>query len=98
MRWVLQMGSKWGPKIRWVAPVEAGGDHDIDFAFLLADDHRLYLKQGYELLDRHCTFLGIDEHQSLGQLERDLSDCLMVKPLGERPWPTGEIDFLGYLF
>lgn len=77
---------------------ELGRKCGVDSVVLLADDHRLYHEHGYKLLNRHCIFLGIDEHQSLGQCERDLDNCLMVKPLANAPWPAGEVDFLGYLF
>jgi hypothetical protein len=30
--------------------------------------------------------------------EKSLSDCVMVKQLGERTWQNGIVDLLGYLF
>lgn len=79
--------------------VEAlGREHGVDAVVLLADDHRLYQSRGYELIARPCIWFGIDEHRSLGQIERELDDCLMVKPLARDTWPDGEVDFLGYLF
>lgn len=72
--------------------------HHIDTLVLLADDHRLYLGHGFEAVKRPCTWLGIDEHRSLGMRSQNLGDCLLVKLLDDQPWPQGEIDFLGFLF
>jgi len=42
--------------------------------------------------------MKIDEHQTLGMGEESLSDCMMVKQLGEQTWQNGIVDLLGYLF
>ena len=38
----------------------------IRHVLLFADDHRLYQRHGYRLLDAEVTYLALDEHQTLG--------------------------------
>ena len=72
---------------------------NVDFLVLMADRHDLYLRQGYErLLAAPTKWLAIEDRSSIAVIERDMSDCFMVKPLADRKWPPGQIDMLGYLF
>jgi GNAT superfamily N-acetyltransferase len=70
-----------------------------DFSILFADDHRIYLANGYQRIEpAHTRWFAIDELRSHSVIERDLGDCFMAKSLNARPWPRGNIDLLGYLF
>ncbi len=70
-----------------------------EFLVLMADRHDLYLKQGYCRVQPALTkWLAIENRQSVELMDKDLSDCFMVKPLAGRKWPAGMIDMLGYLF
>ena len=71
---------------------------EVDHIVLFADDNRLYKKLGYKNISNVCKYLGIDEHKTVGVLENDLSDCMMVKDIGSNPWERGNIDMLGYIF
>jgi hypothetical protein len=42
--------------------------------------------------------MKVDEHQIIGIGEESMSDCMMVKQLGEQIWQDGIVDLLGYLF
>jgi GNAT superfamily N-acetyltransferase len=77
---------------------EVGRMSRIDFLVLFADDSRLYAENGYQRVSNLCRWMKIDEHQTLGVGEESLSDCMMVKQLGEQIWQNGIIDLLGYLF
>lgn len=77
---------------------ELGKMSGIGFLVLFADDDRLYAKNGYRRVTNICHWMKIDEHQTLGIGEESLSDCMMVKQLGERVWQDGIVDLLGYLF
>ena len=70
----------------------------IDFLVLFADDARLYFQNGYERVDNCCRWMKVDEHQTLGIGEASMSDCMMIKPVGEQRWLSGTVDLLGYLF
>lgn len=70
----------------------------IDFLVLFADDARLYVQNGYQRVDNCCRWMKVDEHQTLGIGEAPMSDCMMVKPIGEQRWLSGTVDLLGYLF
>lgn len=73
--------------------------HKRDFLVLMADDDRLYCRHGYyRVTPARTCWLAIEDRTSYGLIERDLSDCFMVKPLSNRHWPSGRIDLLGYLF
>jgi len=83
------------------ALLQAAEKHGVnrEFSILMADDARLYLKSGYRRLTPAPTrWLAIDELKSHSVMEKDLSNCFMVKPLLGSEWPEGEIDLLGYLF
>lgn len=70
----------------------------IPFTLLFADDQRLYRRKGYAPVDRTVRALGIDEHRSLGVLERPLGDCMMVRENLDMAWPDGPVDLLGHTF
>jgi GNAT superfamily N-acetyltransferase len=77
---------------------EVGRMSRIDFLVLFADDSRLYAENGYQRVANLCRWMKIDEHQTCGVGEESLSDCMMVKQLGEQIWQNGIVDLLGYLF
>jgi GNAT superfamily N-acetyltransferase len=77
---------------------ELGRTSKIDFLVLFADDSRLYAENGYQRVANICRWLKVDEHQIIGVGEKSLSDCMMVKQLGEQTWQSGIVDLLGYLF
>lgn len=72
--------------------------HDLDFILLLTEDHAFYQKQGYHLVENPCRWLVMQNHKSLGVIERKMNDTLMVKQMGNRNWEEGVLDFLGYVF
>lgn len=79
--------------------VEAlGRSNSVDFLLLFADDARLYLENGYERANNTCRWMKVDEHQTLGIGEESMSDCMLIKQIGEQKWQTGIVDLLGYLF
>lgn len=69
-----------------------------DLLWLIADDHRVYHKAGFQLLDAECEWLAIDEHRNFGILKGSLRGELMIKPLREGLDPKGPVDLLGYLY
>jgi predicted N-acetyltransferase YhbS len=73
-------------------------ESSIDFIVLLADNHSLYKRLGFEVQDNDCTWLRIDEFKNHGIAEENLGNELMVKAVGDAGWPEGAVDFLGYLF
>jgi GNAT superfamily N-acetyltransferase len=70
----------------------------IDFLLLIAAEHSFYLPHGYQAANNRCRWLMIQNNQSFGIADRRIDNCLMVKPLGKRPWKEGTVDFLGHLF
>jgi predicted N-acetyltransferase YhbS len=69
-----------------------------DFVVLFADDHRVYLRNGFVRAENLCRWTMIHEHRTLGVKEAPLDDCLMVKAVGARAWPSGTVDLLGHVF
>ncbi|MFI9825996.1 GNAT family N-acetyltransferase [Streptomyces sp. NPDC052013] len=69
----------------------------IDSIILFADDPRVYLANGYERVQNHGRWLMINDHESLGITEKPL-EGMMVKRISEKPWDSGMVDLLGYLF
>lgn len=79
---------------------DLGRKNGIEFIILFADDHRLYKRNGYKLVENICRWLAIDDEKfkSLDIFERPLIDCFMVKSLSQKPWKDGVVDLIGYLF
>lgn len=75
-----------------------GQSHGIDFILLNAKEHQLYLNHGYQLVENTCTWVLIQSHKTIGVVRRRLDQSLMVKPLGEKKWQSGHLDFLGSVF
>jgi GNAT superfamily N-acetyltransferase len=71
----------------------------VDFVLLFADRHDVYLRSGWARVGNRCSWLKIDEHRSLGMADAvSLADSMMIKPLGELAWPSGDVDMLGHVF
>jgi GNAT superfamily N-acetyltransferase len=75
-----------------------GKKHKIDFITLVAHEQKFYKKNGFQVYNNNCRWLIINEIQSLGLAQRNLDHALMVKPLSEKKWEKGMVDFLGCLF
>lgn len=70
----------------------------MEFVILFADDDRVYLRNGWARAANPCSWLKIDDHTTLGLATAEDTGALMVKQLGRRAWPDGEVDLLGHLF
>jgi GNAT superfamily N-acetyltransferase len=70
----------------------------MDFVILFADDDRLYTRNGWARAANPCSWLKIDEHTTLGLATAEDTGALMVKKIGQHPWPEGVVDLLGHLF
>ena len=70
----------------------------VDFIVLIADQHDLYLNNGFQLVRNTCRWLIVSEQKTLGVGHRKIKDCLMIKPTGTQTWKDGIVDFLGPIF
>jgi GNAT superfamily N-acetyltransferase len=75
-----------------------GKKHEINFLLLIAKDHEVYLKNGFTLVENNCKWLFIHDHETLGVMQRQLQNSLMVKALGKKEWKENKLDFLGHIF
>ncbi len=75
-----------------------GKKHAIDFLVLIAQNHEVYEKNGFYLENNTCRWLMINSNQILGVGHRRIEECLMVKPIKDKKWKPGLIDFLGHMF
>ncbi len=74
-------------------------DKSVDAFVVFADDHRLYKKLGYDVVDVTCRFLAIEDHESIGVIEKKMGDCFMIKFTRKPLDMQGDhIDMLGYVF
>ncbi|PKA41561.1 GNAT family N-acetyltransferase [Rhizobium sullae] len=72
---------------------------NVDFLVLMGDVDTLYIANGFRRIDPAMTkWLAVEDVESVAVIERDLSDCFLVKPVRGESWPIGQIDMLGYLF
>lgn len=75
-----------------------GQKSNIDFLILVAQDHSLYKKNGFKLVENTCRWLLINSNQSLGVLHGRIERSIMMKAIGEEKWQDGILDFLGPVF
>lgn len=68
------------------------------FVILFADDDRLYARSGWARVLNRCSWVKIDEHTTLGLATQVDPGVMMVKAVGNRAWPAGDVDLLGHLF
>ena len=68
------------------------------FVVLFADDDRLYARNGWARVANRCSWLRINDHVTLGLAGPEDTGVMMVKAVGEQPWPEGDVDLLGHLF
>ena len=77
---------------------DLASSHEIDFLFLLADDHRVYKNSGFVTVDEVCQWLRIHDHCNYGVAMERMTDTMMFKKIGSKDWPAGPVDLLGYMF
>ena len=70
----------------------------MDFIVLFADDERLYVRNGWVRVRNRCSWVKIDDHTTLGLARQADPGPMMVKAIGPRAWPEGDVDLLGHLF
>ena len=68
------------------------------FVILFADDDRLYARNGWAHVRNRCSWVKIDNHTTLGLAIKVDPGVMMVKAVGIRAWPEGDVDLLGHLF
>ncbi|WP_028731503.1 GNAT family N-acetyltransferase [Rhizobium leguminosarum] len=72
---------------------------NVDFLVLMGDVDTLYIANGFQHVAPAMTkWLAVEDVESVAVIERDLSDCFLIKPLKGENWPVGQIDMVGYLF
>src|SRR5262249_9331249 len=71
---------------------------EMDFIVLFADDPRVYARHGWARVTNRCSWVRIHDHVTLGLARQEDPGAMMVKALGEQPWPEGDVDLLGHLF
>jgi GNAT superfamily N-acetyltransferase len=59
----------------------------MDFVILFADDSRLYDRNGWVRAGNPCSWVKIHDHRTLGLAKAEDTGALMVKAIGEQPWP-----------
>jgi predicted N-acetyltransferase YhbS len=75
-----------------------GKQSQVDFILLIAQDHGVYEKNGFQLVSNPCRWLMINQQQTFGVGNRKLVDCLLVKQIGITKWQEGLVDLLGHIF
>lgn len=70
----------------------------IDFLFLVADNHKLYEKNGFLMISTFLSWLRISDHKNYGVAVERIENELMIKQIGSKAWPDEPVDLLGYLF
>jgi GNAT superfamily N-acetyltransferase len=78
---------------------EDGKKGNINALILFADNHALYLKEGYRNENVSCKFLAIEDLASVGIIDRNMNHCFLVKTISPHlDFTNDNIDMLGYIF
>ncbi|WP_214820754.1 MULTISPECIES: GNAT family N-acetyltransferase [unclassified Exiguobacterium] len=81
------------------AVVALGERKAVDFVLLFADRDDLYVKTGFVHATNPCTWLQINDQQlTTHGIGEDTFTELMIRPVGDKLWTEGTLDFLGYLY
>ena len=70
---------------------------DVDFIILISELNDFYTKKGYRRIDALSSWLRLHEHKNYGVTAEKI-DSLYVKPVGDKNWRGGSVDWLGYLY
>lgn len=71
--------------------------YGLDFIVLMGEK-TYYERLGFTTAENPCRWLSIRNHETIGLMQRRLPGQLLYKPLGEKKWREGLVDFLGYMF
>ena len=77
---------------------EVGRKQRVDFLILIAWTPEFYQSMGFQMAHNRCRWLLIQNDQSLGLAQRKIENGLMIKPVGDKVWNDGSLDFLGPVF
>ena len=81
------------------AVIALGERKAVDFVLLFADRDDLYVKAGFVHANNPCTWLQINDQQlTTHGIGEDTFTELMIRPVGDKSWTEGTLDFLGYLY
>jgi GNAT superfamily N-acetyltransferase len=72
-------------------------EKSVDFLFFVADNHQLYLKNGFTLVSNYFQWLRIDEHKNYGVAIEKIDNEILAKKIKDKEWSDEPVDLLGYL-
>ncbi len=70
---------------------------DVDFIILISDLDDYYRRNGYTRVRAPSSWLRLHEYKNYG-VAYDQLDDLYIRPVREKQWPEGHVDWLGYMF
>ncbi|MDD1827070.1 GNAT family N-acetyltransferase [Photobacterium sp. ZSDE20] len=70
---------------------------DVDFIILISDLDNFYSAKGYNRVCATNSWLRLNEHLNHGVAVEEIDD-LYVKPINGVSWPSGNVDWLGYMY
>ncbi len=70
---------------------------DVDFIMLVAEKSGFYTRHGFQQVTAYSSWLRLHEHKNYGIAFEQIDD-LFVKPVKNKKWPAGHVDWLGYMF
>ncbi|MCM0148669.1 GNAT family N-acetyltransferase [Photobacterium galatheae] len=80
-----------------VALSEYAQTRDVDFLMLMSERTQFYSRHGFQPVTAHHSWLRLHEHQNYGIGFEPLNE-LLVQSVNGLAWPSGHIDWLGYMF
>lgn len=76
-----------------------GIENNIDFVLLFSGIQNFYLQKGFEVVENNCRWVLIKDYKTMGILNRQIPQTLLIKTLSDATWDNeANLDLMGFIF
>ena len=70
---------------------------NVDFLMLISERGTIYRNNGFQNIETEHSWLKVHDHQNHGVASERISE-FYIKPIQSTNWPSGKVDWLGYIY